>query len=83
MSEVQKCLSTFAVASVVNNAKSIVMADAAIDTYLGPHLQAGTTRPALETLLRALGNMRNDSAVAYAIRVDLEGRLVRVLEPAD
>ena len=82
MSEVQRCLSVFAVASGANHCRSISMADAAIDVYLKPHLREGTAKPALQSLLRAFGDMRKDSAVAYAIRTDLEGRLSRLAEPA-
>ena len=78
MSEVQRCLSVFAVAAYANNVRSISMADAAVNKYLEPHLRVGTTRAALETLLKAFGAMSEDSVVGYAIRMDLQGRLARL-----
>lgn len=81
MSDIQKCLSAFAVATWAGGVPGIKLADEAVDEYLKPHIQDGTARDALELLLRAFENVRKENVVADAIRIDLSSRIRSLTMP--
>lgn len=82
MSDLQKCLSAFAVAAWSGGIQGVKLAEEAIDAYLEPHRRAGTVKPALEALERAFRQVGTNSTVAAAIRIDLSGRIQTVSEAA-
>ena len=77
MSDVQKCLSVFAVAAWANTPESFDQASAAIEDYVADKL-LGRELEALETLRSAYREMLLDSNVANAIRDDIEARIARL-----
>lgn len=80
MNNLQKCLSAFAVATWTDRRDGITLADQAIDNYLEPHIEAGTSAEALKVLIQAFRNVGSENAAANAIRIDLNVRFQRLVE---
>lgn len=77
MSDVQKCLSVFAVAAWANTPESFDQATAAIEDYVANHSPERELE-ALGTLRDAYREMYLDSGVANAIRDEIDGRIARL-----
>ncbi|HML31142.1 MAG TPA: hypothetical protein PKE16_20325 [Hyphomicrobium sp.] len=80
MSDVQACLSVFAVASWANNTQSLTQAESAIDTYV-EKFQASDKLQALLTLQESFSRMPLDSKVAVSIRRNIVARIAALASP--